>query len=170
MAISYSTLEAAATQPRVEVAKSLNEARTVGVKTAFLCHSHRDAKLVQGFVNYVRQKGWRMYIDWMDASLPAKPNRRTAAQIKRRIEQSNLFIFLATGNSMTSRWCPWEIGYAHGVKDINKILVAETRDHAGNYHGNEYLGLYRKLGVAKDGNFRAWEPGDRDHGILASTI
>lgn len=170
MAISYSTLEAAAAQPTVEVAKTITEAKASRIKTAFLCHSHKDMTLVRGFVNYVKQKGWRVYIDWMDNSLPSKPDRRTAAAIKNRIEQTNLFIFLATENSMASRWCPWEIGYADGVKDLEKILIAETRDHSGNYHGNEYLGLYRKLGIARDGLFRAWEPGDRQNGILASTI
>lgn len=169
MAISYSTLRNAAITPTHRVAKSLAEARERRLKTAFLCHSHADKTLVEGFVNYVKQKGWDVYIDWQDNSLPTTPNRTTAAKIRSKIRTSDLFIFLATHNSMTSRWCPWEIGFADGAKFGNDILVVETIDDSRNYHGSEYLQLYRKLDVSAMDRFVAWEPG-ADKGTVATSL
>ncbi len=77
--------------------------------------------------------------------MPEKPSRDTAAIIKRRIKQHDWFIYLATANSSKSRWCPWEIGYADGVKDIKQIVIFPTMDEYGNY-GSEYLNLYRRIG------------------------
>ncbi len=169
MAISYSTLREAAAHPRVIVAKTINEARDLGIKTAFLCHSHADKDLAEGFENYVRQKGWKIYIDWLDTSMPEKPNRTTAKKIKAKIETTNIFIFLATKNSMASRWCPWEIGYADGVKHIDNILVVETVDYSQTYHGSEYLQLYRKLDVSAKDRFAVWAPG-AEMGTAASSL
>ncbi|WP_442864379.1 toll/interleukin-1 receptor domain-containing protein [Aurantiacibacter sp. MUD11] len=154
----------------VIVAKSINEAQILGRKTAFLCHSHRDKTLVEGFVKHVQNKGWRIYIDWMDTTLPSKPNRTTASKIQLKIRTTDFFIFLATHNSMASRWCPWEIGYADGVRSLDTILIAETRDDAGNYHGNEYLGLYRRLSFDTAGTLRVWGPGTTTGGIKVSDL
>ena len=169
MAIYYSTLRQAATRPQATLAKTINEAQSLGVKTAFLCHSHVDKTLVEGFENYVRQKGWRIYIDWLDTSMPDKPNRTTANKIKAKIETTNIFIFLATRNSMTSRWCPWAIGYADGVKQIDDILVVPTIDDSLTYHGSEYLQLYRKLDVSAKDRFAVWAPG-AEMGTAASSL
>jgi len=170
MPISYSTLRAAAASPEIMVARSITEAKEFGYKTAFLCHSHNDRQLVEGFVNYARKKGWRIYIDWMDTTLPATPNRETASKIKSKIKSSDFFIFLATFYSMNSRWCPWEIGFADGTKPIDKIFIVPTVDDDGDYHGNEYLQLYRRVDVATDGDLAAWYPGRTQDGIEVSRL
>lgn len=169
MTIRQLDLRVAATRPVVETARSINEAAIAGRKTAFLCHSHLDQALVKGFVNYARDKGWNLYIDWQDTSLPSQPNRTTALAIKNRIVASHLFIFLATANSVSSRWCPWEIGYADGKKPLDRIVVAPTTDDGGKYYGNEYLQLYRRLDVAPDGRLAAYDPG-QTRGVYASTL
>ena len=51
---------------------------------------------------------------------------------KRRIELADFFLFLATRNSMSSRWYPWEIGYADGAKPIDTILVIPTSSGGRN--------------------------------------
>src|ERR1700730_17710810 len=112
LAIPLSKLREAARLPRTALAKSLNEARLFGLKTAFLCHSHQAATFVVGFVRLLSDAGWNVYVDWRDASMPSEPNRETARSIKERVEAANYFLFLATPNSVSSRWCPWEIGYA----------------------------------------------------------
>ena len=65
--------------------------------------------------------------------------------IKSRIVDTNWFLFLATQNSTSSRWCPWEIGYADSAKQHEKIIIVPTEDDNGRFYGNEYLQLYRKL-------------------------
>ena len=151
MAISYQTLRSAANTYSVEVAKSVTEAKERGRKTAFLCHSHSDRSLVEGFVKYVRQKGWNVYIDWMDTTLPPTPSRATASRIKSKIVSCDLFIFLATHNSMNSRWCPWDIGYADGVKKLGPVDKLDSQS-LRDVIQDSFCGGY--LGAVADGGCR----------------
>ena len=75
-------------------------------KKAFLCHSHKDADLVKGLIVILAEAGIDLYVDWQDSSMPVSPNAETARKIQQRICDAELFIFLATGNSKASRWCP----------------------------------------------------------------
>lgn len=119
--------------------------------TAFLCHSHNDADLVKGLLNLFHDEGWRIYVDWNDAAMPETPTHQTAKRIQQKIKLFDYFLFLATPNSLSSRWCPWEIGYADGVKPTTNILVIPTEDRSGTWYGSEYLQLYSKITIA-DGN------------------
>lgn len=143
MAIRLSTLQAAASRGQSRL-RNLSEAKRVGAKTAFLCHSHKDRGLATGFVNLMAEAGVEIYVDWADEEMPATPDRRTAQRIQSKIVELRYFFFLATENSMKSRWCPWEIGYADGKKPINQIVIIPCTDGL-TIHGNEYLGLYRSI-------------------------
>lgn len=148
MAFSQSTLLSDAS--RTVVRKSVEEAARQGSLTAFLSHSHKDALLAKGLQARLSRLGWDVYIDWEDTAMPDRPNVVTADRIRRKIVQLDLFLFLATHNSMTSRWCPWELGYADGKKPNSSILIVQTSDSAGTY-GSEYLELYRHLDEASGG-------------------
>ncbi len=145
---------------RDQSARSAAEARARGQRTAFLCHSHKDQTLVLGLITLLHREGWHVYVDWLDASLPDRPNRETARKIKDRIRAADFFLFLATQNAMASRWCPWEIGFADGVKPIDTIFVIPTQDDRGHTHGNEYLDLYRRVEPASPNGIAAWRPGE----------
>jgi len=146
MPISIDDLRAATSRPyRTQVAKSLREAVSMGKDTVFLCHSHNDRDLVQGVQALLMSSGWDVYVDWQDTSMPDRPNRETAERIQQKIHDLIWFLFLATPNSTRSRWCPWEIGFANGVKPIDSILVIATTDRQGTVYGNEYLDLYRRI-------------------------
>ncbi|RUS64892.1 TIR domain-containing protein [Pseudorhodobacter sp. E13] len=156
---------------RAEVRKSeriVEEARQAGKQTAFLSHSHKDSTLAKGLQGFLQSKGWHVYIDWEDMTMPSKPNRETAQKIKEKIKRLDWFFYLATANSASSRWCPWEIGYADGVKDIDKIVIIPTRDSAGWNHGNEYLDLYRYVDVAQSGGYGLFYPNNR--GMLLENV
>ena len=47
-------------------------------------------------------------------------------------------------------WCPWEIGCADSIKGYEKILIIPTEDDFGNWYGNEYLQLYKKIDEGTD--------------------
>lgn len=158
MPIEIRTLRSAAGRYREPLSKSLQEANVLGQKTAFLCHSHSDVELVKGVVALLNESGWKLYIDWADVTMPPTPTRETARKIKDKISTTTYFLFLATANSTSSRWCPWEIGYADGVKNIDQIFIIPTRDDAGRFHGNEYLQLYRKIDIANQGGLATWQP------------
>lgn len=149
---------------RAELRKSeriVEEARQAGKQTAFLSHSHKDAELAKGLQGFLQAQGWKVYIDWEDTSMPPKPNRETAQKIKDRIKRLDWFLYLATANSASSRWCPWEIGYADGAKGIDRIVVIPTRDSAGQNYGNEYLDLYKRVTTADVGGFGVFGPNNR---------
>ncbi|MGB7283434.1 MAG: toll/interleukin-1 receptor domain-containing protein [Candidatus Acidiferrum sp.] len=141
-------------------ASTLNEARSLGLQTAFLCHSHLDAQLVEGLIVLFNEQGWRIYVDWRDVTMPETPTRQTALRIQQKIRDLRYFIFLATPNSVSSRWCPWEIGFADNEKTSDSIFIVPTTDTTGKWYGNEYLQLYRKIDVTTSGALEAWRPGE----------
>lgn len=146
MAIKTRKLRSAAARSRsVVVAKSLNEAVSKSKQTAFLCHSHKDHELAKGLQVMLNENGWDLYIDWEDNEMPSSPNKETASKIKSKIKSTDWFLFLATSNSAQSRWCPWEIGYADSAKGYEKMLIIPTEDDHGDWYGNEYLQLYKKI-------------------------
>ena len=159
MPITLANLERTARVNVAPLSTPILESKQARRRSAFLCHSHRDRELVQGLVVLLAQAGLSAYVDWADAELPSTPDRQTAAKIKTVIEAADLFLFLATPQSMASRWCPWEIGYADGVKPINNILIVPTADSDGRAHGNEYLQLYRRIDADSVGTLKFYNPG-----------
>jgi TIR domain len=157
MSIPLRTLRAAARSPSARVAKSLNEARARSLRTAFLCHSSKDNDAARGLVSLLQKAGWEVYIDYEDAALPEKPDRKTADRIQQKIKSTDFFLFLATSNSVASRWCPWEIGFADGCKLRASIWIVATEE-GGHTYGNEYLDLYRQVDLATDSDLIVLEP------------
>ena len=133
-------------------------AKSFGRQTAFLCHSHLDRRLALSLQAFLHAQGWRVYIDWQDQTLPSTPDRRTAETIQDKIRQLDWLLYLATVNSAASRWCPWEIGYADGIKSRDRIVVIPTRDEAGASYGSEYMELYRRI-EEDAGAVSVFEPG-----------
>lgn len=132
--------------------------KLAGQRTAFLCHSHKDQTLALGLQELLWQAGVGLYIDWQDAEMPEKPSAETAQRLKARIQACDVFMFLATQNSMSSKWCPWELGNADGVKRNQQIVVIPTSD--GSYtHGAEYMHLYRRIDANSLGTVQVFTPG-----------
>ena len=152
-AYSLQELQTAATVSRVQnfsaggkiAVANESMARAMGYKTIFLSHSHKDREYALGLKAIIECQGGSLYIDWLDEEMPPVTSRETAERLRVKIVHCFLFMFLATPNSMTSRWCPWEIGYADGKKGPDNIVIVPTKDSAGNFYGNEYLQLYRRL-------------------------
>lgn len=141
-----------------------------GLSSVFLCHSHHDGDYVRGFIIKLREAGWNVYVDWMDTEMPENPTRETAEKIQTRIRKLTYFLYLATPNSSSSRWCPWEIGYADGVKDREEILICTTVDYAGHEYGAEYLQLYRTIDIAENGGLGVWQPNTTTGGVLLESL
>ncbi len=172
MAFHQADLRAAAGRARsgrTKIAKDLGEARRQRQDTAFLCHSHRDGELALGLQAMLREQGWDVYLDWQDESMPAQPNGETADRIQAKIRNLRWFIFLATENSVASRWCPWEIGFADAAKTRRFILLVRTHDSRG-WYGNEYLNLYREITTTNTKNVAVFNPGQRTGGVLVKNL
>jgi len=151
------------------IAKSLSEAKSTRMRTAFLCHSHVDSDLAEGIQAVLKEAGWNVYIDWQDSSLPDSPNEETALAIKEKIKQCDIFLFLATKSSTTSKWCPWEIGYADSAKGVKNLIVIPINEN-GYQYGSEYLGLYQRAIISDTGNLAVFQPHRTDNGKLIRTF
>lgn len=149
-------------------AELIREAKAARKQTAFLSHSHKDSRLAKSLQAFLQAQGWDIYIDWEDTAMPDSPAKETAEKIRAKIRDLDWFLFLGTQNSMSSRWCPWEIGYADGVKPIDNILIVATTDSTGT-HGSEYMKLYRRIEPAQGGGFGAFNANQEGIKVAALT-
>jgi hypothetical protein len=101
--------------------------------------------------------------------LPDKPDRTTAERIQNSIRAMDFLLFMATPNSVISRWCPWELGYANWCKPISSIWIIPTSAD-GNDYGNEYPNLYRRLDFSTDGQLGVWDPGQSQGGKVLKSF
>ena len=122
-------------------------------RRAFLSHSHLDQELALGLKRMFAKVGVGLYIDWLDLTMPAATNVETARKIQEAIRQSDYFLYLVTSNSSESIWCPWELGYADGMRTLqNKSYVVPTIGEDEVEYGKEYLGLYRVMDLYREDN------------------
>lgn len=75
-------------------------------------------------------------------AMPKETSGKTAALLKQKIKENDKFVFLATNNSIESKWCNWEIGFGDSHKYINKIALFPLKDDYIDWKGNEYLQIY----------------------------
>jgi hypothetical protein len=136
------------------------QARASGIRTAFLSYTSKDRELALGLKAALENSGWKVYIDVSDGTLPETASKETAVILRSRIEENYWFMFLATQYSAASKWCPWEIGVADGMKGSDRVLIATTSDASGKAYGVEYLQLYRRIGINQEsGEYEYYEPG-----------
>jgi len=151
---SEQDLENIANSPEMEkrASRHILESFSAARLSVFLSHSHSDKKLVQGWIRKLAALGIEMYVDWNDSSMPRETNRETADKIKRRIEEVDLFVVLATNAALDSRWVSWEIGIADKTKGEAKVLLAPVTPKSGTWKGNEYLQLYKTIELFDQGD------------------
>lgn len=133
--------------------------KTLAQVRIFLSHSHKDRELIEGFIKlFAAIVKVSIYVDWQDPTMPESTNRETADRIKRKINELDYFLILATTSALASRWVPWEIGIADTVKSANKMLVVPIADPSGRFNGNEYLQLYQRAEFRNDGSLGVFAP------------
>lgn len=121
-------------------------------KNVFLSHSSNDIDLLPYIITIIENHDGNVYIDKSDKNLPAITCRKTAAILKDEINKINKFIVFVTPNSKNSRWVPWELGLADGLKSMNDIALFPSHDVANNQNNwieQEYLGLYNSIQLGR---------------------
>ncbi|MDN2714397.1 MULTISPECIES: toll/interleukin-1 receptor domain-containing protein [Janthinobacterium] len=110
----------------------------------FLSHSTKDADIVLGVKLVLEEQGKSVYVDWIeDAELDrTKVTPETAALLRERMKSCSSLIFIATDNSSTSKWTPWELGYFDGIKQGGVAILPVLEEWRSSFEGQEYLGLY----------------------------
>lgn len=133
-------------------------------KTVFLSHSSKDDDLVPGAIALLHAHDATTYIDDADKSLPSPPNIETAAILRTRISECPRFVLLLSANTRSSRWVPWELGVADGLKGVAKVAVMPINPDShsdATWVTQEYLGLYpRVIASPTDGTLKVFDPRD----------
>lgn len=136
----------------------------------FLSHSHQDADIVEAAARLLAEQGVGVYIDWMDPGMPSETSPATAARIKQKIGANRKFALLVTENSRSSKWVPWELGCADGVRGLDHMAILAVEDRVGALNGSEYLGLYAQIAREVDGVWIVIRPGESKGPTLASWL
>ncbi|NTS41917.1 toll/interleukin-1 receptor domain-containing protein [Flavisolibacter sp. BT320] len=131
---------------RVENKKPFTQGRRPD-KSIFLCHSHLDKTIVLKVGLLFDKVDLEIYVDWMDSSLPPITDKQTAATIKNKIERCKKFLFVATVNSLQSRWCNWELGLAYSLKKESEIAILPIESKTKRWRGYEYLRLFPEMKI-----------------------
>lgn len=122
--------------------KSLDEIAASRQAEVFLAHSSQDAGLVADVVAWLETQGVLVYIDERDPEMSAFTSPKTAVRLRDKIRSCRRMMVLATNRALASRWVPWEIGFADGVKGPMNVVILPLADRAGRWDGNEYVGIY----------------------------
>lgn len=141
----------------------------------FLSHSSLDKKLVLTLVNLFNEAGYSVYVDWIeDTQLDRNNvNKNTAQVLRNRMNGSKGLSYVATGNAVNSKWCPWELGYFDGKKNGRCCILPIMESQI--FQGQEYLGLYPYMQYAQvsgeDRNeFWIYNQGTDEYVILRSWL
>lgn len=147
-------LEKIADSPEMEkrASRHLIESFSAAGLTIFLSHSHLDKKIVLGWIRDLAALGVNIYVDWNDSAMPRVTSRETADRIKKRIDDVDLFVVLATNAALDSKWVSWEIGIADKTKGESRVLLAPVSPKSGTWKGNEYLQLYKTIELFDKGD------------------
>lgn len=135
--------------------ESTNKYRKNVYPHIFLSHSYTDHNEVKSVANWISRFNLVVYIDWKDNNLPARKNvnATTANNLRKVMRNSATLLYIHSKNTNRSNWVPWEIGYFDGLNGKNKIAILPITDNEnGNFHGREYLGLYKHLELNNYGN------------------
>lgn len=123
--------------------------------STFLSHSSKDDDLVTGAIRVLEGHGGKVYVDEVDPEMPPYTSEQTAALLKKRIRDTSRFVLLASKNSKESRWVPWELGVADGIKPAAHIALFPAADTAydQSWASWEYLGLYDRIAWGNHADF-----------------
>lgn len=111
-------------------------------KKVFLSYRRKDKKYVKPIVELLTNLGAKVYIDYIDDTLPDKPNNQTAAILRSRIKRSDKFILLATPNASESKWIPWELGLGDGAIQYENVAILPVTKESYSWDEQEYFEIY----------------------------
>ncbi len=117
-------------------------AKSYAKVVVFLSHSHYDRELIEMAEQLLTINGSSVYIDHRDPELHDPPSSYTALKIREKIKSCQKFVMVASDNARASKWVPWELGYADGMKEAKDIAILPVQETSGSWKGTEYVGLY----------------------------
>ena len=111
----------------------------------FLSHSYKDKDSLIDLKDKLNATGLNVYMDWVndkDELSRDKTCADTATVITERIKNSKAILYVHTDSSASSKWTPWELGFAYAIgKPVLVYRPAITENEP------EYLQLYGDVEV-----------------------
>jgi len=142
-----------------EKAFSVNEnLKSQADKQVFLSYRRKDKNYVKPVVDLLKRLGVNIYIDYLDDTLPDKPNNETASILREKIKTSDKFILMSTPNSKESNWIPWELGLGDGHIDYPNVAILPLLNDSSYWSEREYYSIYGyiKKANSKDNSKYDW--------------
>jgi len=110
--------------------------------TVFLSHKHDEVDIVKRIKYLLEKLDSKVYIDWLDPSMPEVTSGATAIKLREKIEKCDKFILIATDAASESFWCNWELGIGDTLKyEKKKIAIFPVEPDNGDWKGKEYLNI-----------------------------
>jgi hypothetical protein len=131
---------------------------------AFISYSSLDKEFLRGVERIFVGRFASFYVDRRDKTLPRITSTRTASSLATQIQAARRLVVLVSPNSHRSRWIPWELGLAHGVKGPKYVAtfpISPTGEE-DPWGRQEYLGLYPQ--ITWHDSKRTWIVTDPDDG------
>jgi hypothetical protein len=117
----------------------------------FLSHSYADRDAVKGLADMLEKDfNLSVYLDWVvDTTLDrTKVNKDTSEVLRNRLSHCKCLWYVTSEMSATSKWMPWETGFADG--HCGKVAICPLVDgEKSSFNGLEYLSLYPYVDIAK---------------------
>ncbi|OUS06315.1 hypothetical protein A9Q96_10100 [Rhodobacterales bacterium 52_120_T64] len=125
----------------------------------FLSQTIRDAEVVLGVYDYLIDKGFIVFCDWIDApdSDQNEVTPANAAFIRKTMNTCDTLLFLDTETADQSLWMCWELGWFDGRRGPVGILPI-LKSGESFYRGREFLGLYPYVEENDDGELKIVRP------------
>lgn len=117
----------------------------------FISHSSMDNDLVYTLIELFNKAKYSVYVDYIeDPQLNrSNVNRITAETLRNRMKVCSGLAYISTTNIVTSKWCPWELGYMDGNKNGCCAILPILKSSSNIFKGQEYLSLYPYIDYEK---------------------
>lgn len=114
----------------------------------FLSHSYQDKVKLLELKDLLNRKDLNVFLDWVNDKDELQRQlacKETAAVIAERMQSCKAVLYVHTESCLTSKWTPWELGFAYARK--KKVCVLDLTDGGER---PEYLELYDKIIIKND--------------------
>jgi len=154
----------------------IKTAKSPSRKNLFLSHSRFDVDHVGPALGLLEDHGARVYVDALDTALATLSERGVAERLRKAIRSCERLVVLATEQTPSSRWIPWELGVADGRHGREQAALLPLRAHASagqTWARQGYFRLYPRIEVLEDTPAPRWvvfDPEDDRYWHLADWL
>lgn len=130
-------------------------------KHVFLSHSNQDSDRLARVIRLFDLAHAPVYVDVNDQILltQGKVSAKTARVLRARIQKCPRFVLVTSNSISTSRWTPWELGFADGQKGSRQVALFPLVPGPNSVPSaeQEYLDLYPRIELVRFAGSRTRE-------------